>query len=255
MIDARDLAIVSSGGVDTFYVSDGYDSRSSNDHPIYVYTLSSAPAPTAAFAAIPTTGRAPYTVQFTDQSTPASPALGAPTSWAWDFDGNGTTDSTLQNPTFQYTVAGTYTVKLTATNAAGSTSVTHSIVVKPTSALPGGYTLDGFGGLHPFRGRHGHPARHADRWSVLERLGHRPWPRGLGERPERLRARRLRRSALVPHRWRCEPRGRQRRCVLERLGHRTRDRPACPTATVATSSTPSAAPTRSPSVTTRSRRT
>jgi hypothetical protein len=39
MIDARDLAIVSSGGVDKFYVSDGYDSRASGDHPIYVYTL------------------------------------------------------------------------------------------------------------------------------------------------------------------------------------------------------------------------
>ena len=37
MIDARDLAIVG----DTFYVSDGYDSRVSGDHPIYVYTLGS----------------------------------------------------------------------------------------------------------------------------------------------------------------------------------------------------------------------
>jgi PKD repeat protein len=146
MIDARDLAIVN----DTFYVSDGYDSRSGGDHPIFVFTLGSAPAPTAAFSAIPNTGRAPYTVQFTDQSTPVAPAIGAPSSWAWDFDNNGTVDSTLQNPTHQYTVPGNYTAKLTATNAAGSTSITHTIVVKAATALPGGWTLDGYGGLHPF---------------------------------------------------------------------------------------------------------
>jgi hypothetical protein len=45
MIDARDLAIVSSGGVDRFYVSDGYDGRASGNHPIYVYDLTSAPPP------------------------------------------------------------------------------------------------------------------------------------------------------------------------------------------------------------------
>jgi PKD repeat protein len=147
VIDARDTSIVG----DKFYVSDGYDSRTGGDHPIYVYNLVAAPGPTAAFSAIPTTGRAPYTVQFTDQSTPVAPATGHPTSWAWDFDGNNITDSTLQNPTHEYTVAGTYTVKLTATNAAGSTSITHTITVKAATALPGGYTLDGYGGLHPFR--------------------------------------------------------------------------------------------------------
>ncbi len=145
MIDARDLAIVSSGGVDRFYVSDGYDHRASGDHPIYVYTLGSAPAPTASFTAIPTTGRAPFTVQFTDTS------IGNPTSWAWDFDNNGTTDSTQRNPKHNYTTAATYTAKLTATNAAGSTSATQKITVNPATALPGGLTLDGFGGLNRFR--------------------------------------------------------------------------------------------------------
>ncbi len=142
MIDARDLAIVG----DTFYVTDGYDSRPGGDHPIYVYTLGSAPAPTASFTAIPSTGRAPFDVNFTDTST------GNPTSWAWDFDNNGTVDSTAQNPpAYRYRVAGNYTAKLTATNAAGSTSATQQIRVNPATALPGGYTLDGFGGLHPFR--------------------------------------------------------------------------------------------------------
>jgi PKD repeat protein len=71
-------------------------------------------APTAAFTATPTSGTAPLAVSFTDTST------GAPTSWSWDFQNDGITDSTEQSPKFTYTAAGTYTVKLTATNANGS---------------------------------------------------------------------------------------------------------------------------------------
>lgn len=68
--------------------------------------------PTAQFVGSPTSGSAPLTVNFTDQST------GNPTSWSWNFGDGGT--STAQNPSHQYTAAGTYTVTLTATNACGS---------------------------------------------------------------------------------------------------------------------------------------
>lgn len=71
-------------------------------------------APVAAFSADVTTGDAPLTVHFTDAST------NTPTSWAWDFDNDGSTDSTEQNPTYEYADEGTYMVKLTVTNAAGS---------------------------------------------------------------------------------------------------------------------------------------
>ena len=43
-----------------------------------------------------------------------------PMTWAWDFDNDGTVDSHEQDPTFTYNIAGSYTVKLTVTNAAGS---------------------------------------------------------------------------------------------------------------------------------------
>ncbi len=55
-------------------------------------------------------GNAPFTVQFTDQS------FGSPTSWQWDFNNDGITDSTEQHPTYTYNSEGTYTVKLTVSN-------------------------------------------------------------------------------------------------------------------------------------------
>ena len=77
-------------------------------------TAASAEAPAAAFTADKTSGTAPLTVQFTDQST------NEPASWEWDFNNDGTVDSTAQNPTYEYSAAGTYSVKLTASNSAGS---------------------------------------------------------------------------------------------------------------------------------------
>ncbi|MEY4673537.1 MAG: hypothetical protein RL148_1321, partial [Planctomycetota bacterium] len=51
----------------------------------------------AGFTASATRGASPLTVNFTDSSFTSTP--GGITSWAWDFNGDGTTDSTLQNPT------------------------------------------------------------------------------------------------------------------------------------------------------------
>jgi PKD repeat protein len=91
-------------------------------------TVTAAPtAPTASFTASPTSGDAPLTVQFTDTST------GNPTSWAWDF-GDGST-STQQNPSTTYSTAGTYTVSMTASNAAG-TSAPATKTITVTSPPP-----------------------------------------------------------------------------------------------------------------------
>ena len=82
------------------------------------YNEMNNPAPVAAFTATPLTGSAPLSVQFTDQST------GSSLSYAWDFNNDGTVDSTQKNPSYTYSTAGTYTVKLTVTNTAGSNSLT-----------------------------------------------------------------------------------------------------------------------------------
>ena len=67
--------------------------------------------PVADFSASPTTGQAPLTVTFTDQSA------GSATSWTWSFGDGGS--STAQNPVHTYTAAGTYTVSLTVEGPAG----------------------------------------------------------------------------------------------------------------------------------------
>ncbi len=76
--------------------------------------------PVSGFMADTTSGIYPLTVQFTDQST------NSPTSWTWDFGDGSSTNATTQNPVHTYAAAGTYTVNLTATNAAGSNTATIS---------------------------------------------------------------------------------------------------------------------------------
>ncbi|MGD9404299.1 MAG: S8 family serine peptidase [Anaerolineae bacterium] len=68
--------------------------------------------PIASFSGSPTSGEAPLTVSFTDNSS------GEIVSWDWDFGGGGT--STLQNPTYEYAAAGVYTVSLTVTGPGGA---------------------------------------------------------------------------------------------------------------------------------------
>ena len=70
----------------------------------------------ADFYASATSGKASFTVRFTDNST------GSPTSWSWNF-GDKTT-STNRNPTHTYSTAGTYTVEETITNEAGNSTET-----------------------------------------------------------------------------------------------------------------------------------
>lgn len=77
----------------------------------------------ADFSTTPTTGAIPLAVQFTDIS------VGTPTAWQWDFDNDGTVDSTEQNPSFTYTTGGMFTVKLTASNDVASDAVTKSDLV------------------------------------------------------------------------------------------------------------------------------
>ena len=105
-------------------------------------TVSPAPsAPEASFTATPVSGIAPLTVGFTDAST------GSPTEWSWDFgDGGSSTD---QDPEYTYTVAGNYTVSLTATNEEGSDTATEEDYISVFSAPVASFTGSPSSGTAP----------------------------------------------------------------------------------------------------------
>ena len=112
------------------------DSLGSDNYPLMgqygvdITEPAPAVAPVAAFTSDVQSGTAPLTVNFTDAST------NTPASWAWDFDNNGVVDSTAQNPSHIYTAAGTYTVKLTATNAGGSDDEVKTNYITVASPVP-----------------------------------------------------------------------------------------------------------------------
>ena len=86
------------------------------------YIIVSAPVPPgAAFNSDIQTGTAPLVVRFTDKSTGT-----APLTYAWDFNDDTTIDSSVKSPSFTYTTPGTYSVKLTVTNIAGTNSTTRT---------------------------------------------------------------------------------------------------------------------------------
>jgi len=98
-------------------------------------------APTANFTANVTSGCAPLTVQFTDNST------GSPTSWNWTFGDGG--NSTAQNPSHNYTSAGNYTVSLTVSNACGNNTKTETNYITVTAAPTANFTANVTSGCAP----------------------------------------------------------------------------------------------------------
>jgi len=106
----------------------GNDSEVKTDYIVVSEPLPGAPV--ADFAATPTSGNAPLTVNFTDIST------GSPTNWQWDFNNDGTVDSTEQNPVYTYPAAGNYTVNLTVTGPGGSDSEVKTGYINVASPSP-----------------------------------------------------------------------------------------------------------------------
>ena len=64
--------------------------------------------------ALPSSGTAPLTVQFTAIATGKEPL-----KYAWDFQGDGIPDSTQQNPLFTFEKAGSYSTTVTVTDGQG----------------------------------------------------------------------------------------------------------------------------------------
>ena len=127
----------SSAGADSFSWNFGDGNSSTSANPVHTYandgtytvtlsatngcgtetttqTVTISSQPTALFTVGQTSGCAPFTVTFTNQSSANS------TGFAWSFPGGSPATSTEMNPTVTYATAGSYDVSLTVTNAAGS---------------------------------------------------------------------------------------------------------------------------------------
>ncbi len=99
-------------------VSNGLVSSSANR----TITVTTPPGPIANFTVTPMTGTAPQTVTFANIST------GTITSYAWDFDGDGTTDSTVKDPPTRSYAEGNWTITLTVADALAQSSTTSKVV-------------------------------------------------------------------------------------------------------------------------------
>ncbi|NYI03850.1 ThuA domain-containing protein [Allostreptomyces psammosilenae] len=89
-------------------------------------------APVAQFTTDRTSGPLPLEVRF-DSSESHDPD-GTPVTVSWDFDGDGTEDSTEAAPTHTYTEAGRYTARLTVTDAHGRSAVSNLEIVAGNTA-------------------------------------------------------------------------------------------------------------------------
>ncbi len=87
--------------------------------------------PTADFSTSATSGYTPLTIQFTDVSQNAA-------SRSWNFNSDGTSDSSEVSPVYTYTAPGTYLATLVVSNANGTNSKTTSITVLEENNSNGG---------------------------------------------------------------------------------------------------------------------
>lgn len=112
----------------------GEDTEAKNSY----ITVTNCSKPDASFTtASPSTGCAPLTVQFTDQSSNA-------VSWNWTFTGGNPSSSTSQMPQVTYQTPGSYSVRLIATNQAGSDTLIQAnyVTVQDCSAPAAAFTSD-----------------------------------------------------------------------------------------------------------------
>lgn len=109
----------------SLYVLDwgGGFGRHNPDSGLYrVDYISGSRSPVAVATATPDSGQAPLEVRFSGEQSrdPEGEAL----TYAWDFDGDGTVDSTDATPTHTYTTNGVYDARLTVTDPHGKTGTT-----------------------------------------------------------------------------------------------------------------------------------
>jgi PKD repeat protein len=98
-----------------------------DDFKVYSLNSNQVIAPVAQFTASSVEICAGQSISLTDGS------INNPTTWLWNF-GDGTTE-TVQSPSHTFANAGSFTIQLTASNSAGSTSFSLPITVNDCSSI------------------------------------------------------------------------------------------------------------------------
>jgi len=125
------------GGYALYYVTKGKDGDRRNTSGLYriAYTGSANRAPLAVIDADITFGFSPLMVHFDGAGSPDPD--GDTLTYAWDLDGDGLTDSTKANPSYEYSVAGTYSVSLSVDDGrGGKNTASVRIQVDNTPPIP-----------------------------------------------------------------------------------------------------------------------
>ncbi|MFI6030392.1 ThuA domain-containing protein [Amycolatopsis magusensis] len=91
-------------------------------------------APSAKVTPSVDNGRVPLTVDFSSEGTGGGD--GEPITYAWDFDGDGTIDSTEPNPTHVYTEPGRFTARLTVTSTTNDLTGVAVAEITPGNTRP-----------------------------------------------------------------------------------------------------------------------
>jgi gliding motility-associated-like protein len=141
--NAQNPATMCYGIAGTYTISLTVTDDIGSDVATYVLTVIECNPPQADFTISDSSICLGDCVTFTDLSTES------PTSWSWDFGGAVSPNtSTDQNPLICPTIAGTYDIELTATNAYGTSTVTHTLIVNETPLVSAG--LDTTIDMHTF---------------------------------------------------------------------------------------------------------
>ena len=111
------------------YGNGGYFTGNENSAVYKINAINEgARSPSASASATPDSGVAPLTVTFSSAGSSDPDAGDSIASYAWDFQNDGTVDSTEPNPTFTYTQTGVYDARLTVTDETGRTGVATAVV-------------------------------------------------------------------------------------------------------------------------------
>ncbi|KUL29979.1 PQQ-dependent sugar dehydrogenase [Actinoplanes awajinensis] len=126
-----DLEFGPDGALYVLEYGDGYFSENPDAQLARIDYVRGNRTPIPRASANPGGGQAPLTVQFSSAGTvdPDGDAL----TYAWDFDADGTVDSTAANPAYTYTVNGNYRPVLKVTDSTGRSASAE--VILPVGTL------------------------------------------------------------------------------------------------------------------------